>query len=70
MRCTACGSTIGQQPYEPVEIKFRANNHNAVENEKAAGVFARTLNQDALLCLRCASKVALILGGVQMEVNK
>ena len=63
MRCTACHAEIGKQPYEPIEIKFRANNHNTVGDEKAAGIFARTLNQDALLCLKCASKVALLLAG-------
>lgn len=69
MRCTACGELIGQQPYEPIEIKFRANNHCPVEDKKAADIFARILNQDALLCLKCASKIALILGGTEMEVK-
>ena len=67
MRCTACGNAIGSQPYEPVEIKFRANNHNPVSDERAAGVFARTLNQDGLLCLQCASKIALMLGGKEFR---
>ena len=67
MRCTACGASIGNQPYEPIEIRCRANNHRPVGNEQAAQVFARTLNQDALLCLQCASKVALMLGGKQFE---
>lgn len=69
MKCTACGESIGKQPYEPIEIKFRANNHKAVDG-RAGETFARTLNQDALLCLRCASKVALLLGGAQIEVKK
>lgn len=69
MKCTACNSELGKQPYEPIEIKFRANNHSSV-NGKVGDIFARTLNQDALLCLKCASKIALILGGADMEVKK
>ena len=70
MNCTACGDKMGQ-PYEPIALRMLPNLARTVEDPKAHSIMVTSMSQEAMICLKCATKVARVLQNKDpMKVNE